>query len=262
MLIDFLDPTRWVILRYRPGSGGKFLCACLMTIDRISHWDHRVESGQITYQQWVDTQWQHREMDKWIAFEPLHDWHTTFFSRTFPRGNDLNDTDYNIAMNQYSSEYLKQVWTSGKLVLDFINKEPFPAWWQKSYHISLDAKKNCPIHKKFMLSKIYPWNPHTGMGTSMMDKPLQENKYQNARVFANQYEFGPFATVDDWYEFIWANDFRINFNLENPDLLLDDLLDYERLKSFISNTATDLDSQYNEQDLAYVYQHWMRKTHL
>lgn len=261
-MINFLDPSRWIILRYRPGSGGKFLCACLMTIDKISHWDSRVEYGQMTYRQWVDTQWQCQEITKWVAFEPLHDWDTTFFSRTFPRGNGISLEDYNISMNQTSSEYLKTVWQSEKILLDFMHKQKFPRWWQESYHITLDARKNCDIHKKFLLSKIYPWDPETGMGTSMMDKPLDENKYQNARVFANQYEWGPFANIDAWYEHIWTNDHRLNFDLPDADLLLDDLLDYQRLKSYIEKTASALNSQYNSTDLEYVYVYWMEKTRL
>ena len=214
-MIDFNDPGRWVILQYRPGTGGKFLCACLMTIDRIAHWDARVENKEITFKDWVDTQWLQPEQSKWIAYEPLHDWHTTFFSRTFPRGNNISLDEYNQSMNTAASPYLKQLWAGDHLILDFINKETFPSWWQNSYHITLDATPNCPQHKRFLLSKIYPYNPITKIGTSMMDKPLDENKYQNARVFANQYEFGPFESEDEWYNYIWKTDFRLNFKLNN-----------------------------------------------
>ena len=258
-MTNFNDPGRWVILRYRPGTGGKFLCACLMTIDRIAHWDARVEHKQITFKDWVDTQWQTPEQSKWIAYEPLHDWHTTFFSRTFPRGNSMSLDEYNQAMNSSASPYLKELWHSDKLILDFINKETFPQWWQESYHITLDAPLGSPTHKKFLLSKIYPYNKETKIGTSMMDKPLDENKYQNARVFANPYEFGPFDNEDAWYEYIWANDFRLNFNLDSNDLLVDDLLDYSQLKVYITKVARDLDSSFSQSDLDYLFNHWAIK---
>jgi hypothetical protein len=258
-MIEFNDPSRWVILRYRPGTGGKFLCACLMTIDKIAHWDARVEHKEITFQAWVDTQWRQPEQSKWIAYEPLHDWHTTFFSRTFPRGNNISLDEYNRAMNAGASPYLKQLWAGDKLILDFVNKETFPAWWQESYHITLDAEPNCPTHKKFLLSKIYPYNTETKMGTSMMDKPLDENKYQNARVFANPYEFGPFNSEDEWYDYIWKTDFRLNFNLNHSDLLVNDLLDYSQLRAYISKVACDLDSSFDESDLDYLFNYWAVK---
>lgn len=257
-MINFDDPGRWVILQYRPGTGGKFLCACLMTIDRIAHWDSRVEHNEITFKDWVDTQWLQPEQSKWIAYEPLHDWYTTFFSRTFPRGNDILLDEYNQAMNAGASPYLKELWAGNKLILDFVNKETFPIWWQDSYHITLDAEPNCPTHKKFLLSKIYPYNTETKMGTSMMDKPLDENKYQNARVFANPYEFGPFESEDAWYDYIWANDFRLNFNLDAHNLLVNNLLDYSQLRVYISKVANDLDSSFNESDLKYLFDYWTK----
>lgn len=258
-MIDFLDPSRWVILRYRPGTGGKFLCACLMTIDRIAHWDRRVEHGELTYQQWVDTQWNHSKNSLWIAFEPLHDWNTTFFSRTFPRGNDITLDQYNQDMNTYASDYLKHLWQSDKLILDFLHKQTFPSWWKESFHITLDARKNCNTHKTFLLSKIFPWDSTTGLGTSMMDKPLVENKYQNAKVFANQFEFGPFDNESQWYDYIWKTDFRLNFEIDQPTLWLDDLLNFSTLEKNIQKIALDLNSSYNPDDLRYVWEVWMNK---
>jgi hypothetical protein len=258
-MINFNDPKKWIILQYRPGTGGKFFSACLMTIEKISHWDFRVENKEITFKEWVNTQWNYDTPSKWIAYEPLHDWNTTFFSRTFPRGNDVSIDEYNKSMNSYASDYLKQIWATDKLVLDFINKENFPAWWRDSFHVTLDAQEKCPVHKDFLLSKIYPYDENTKLGTSMMDKPLEENKYQNARVFANQFEFGPFDTCDDWYNFIWKNDFRLNFNLSHCNLLLDDLIDYQKLKSHISKIAKELNSEFDESDLEYLFKYWIKK---
>ena len=259
-MINFHNPQRWVIAQYRPGTGGKFLAACLMTIDRIAHWDQRVENNSISYIDWVNEQWQQSTTDKWIAYEPLHDWNTRFFSRTFPRGNDISIDDYNIGMNTDASEYLRHLWTNtDKLILDFINKETLPAWWKDASIVKLDTHRGCTLHKKFLLSKLYPWNKQTKIGTNMMDAPLQENKSKNASVYQNQYEFGPFASEDEWYDFVWANDFRLNFNLTQPDIVLTNLLDFDALDLFISKTASNLGSNYQRSDLKYVWQYWIDK---
>lgn len=261
-MIDFNDPARWVILQYLPGSGGKFLCSALMTIDRISHWDYRVETGLMSFKDWVNTQWLKTNSDKWIAFEPLHDWHTTFFSRTFPRGNDITLEQYNNLMNETASQYLKNVWRSDKLLLDFLNKAEWPRWWANSKHITLSADKDNDTYRQFLLNKIYPYDPVTKIGEIMMDKPIDENKYQNARKFANQYKFGPFDNIDQWYDFIWKNDFRLNFNVNDADFNLIDLLDYQSLHRKISKIADDLDSNFNSDDLYYLFEYWMLKNSL
>jgi hypothetical protein len=227
----------------------------------VAHWDPRVESKQMSYQHWVNEQWQPSKNYKWIAHEPLHIWNIRFFSRTFPRGEDLDIDDYNKFMSS-SSEYFKDVWKSGKMVLDFIHKENVPQWWQKSKIIKLDAQSNCPVHRQFLLSKIYPFDPVTNKGMIMMDHPLAENPSPNARVYNNQYEFGPFSSEDEWYQHIWKTDFRLNFNIDSPDILLNDLLSWNSLSNFVTQVAKDLSTSVNYQDLRYVFDYWISRNDL
>jgi hypothetical protein len=259
---NFTDSSKWLILQYRPGAGGKFLCACLMTLDCVAHWDPRVERGDMSYQDWVRTQWIPSQQSKWIAFEPIHSWDNTFFSRTFPRGNNFNLNEFNQLVNQHSSDYFKEVWASDKLILDFLNKSTFPIWWEDANHVKLDATTHCSIHRQFLLNKIYPWDPVSGIGTVMMDKPLVENKYQNAKVFNNTYEFGPFDSEDQWYNYIWTNDFRLNFKINSPDILVTDLITWERLLKFINHLADTLNTKANLSDLKFVFEYWMDKNNL
>lgn len=257
-MVNYHNPGRWVIVQYRPGSGGKFLSAALMTIDKIAHWDPRVEYNQISYQDWVNEQWQHQQSDRWIAYEPLHKWDIRFFSRTWPRGENLSVEQYNDLLVN-SSQYFKDVWHSGKLVLDFLNKAYVPEWWRDSCILRLDAKINCPIHRQLLLSKIYPFDSNTRIGTFMMDHPLPENPSPNARIYNNQYEFGPFVDQDAWYEYIWKEDFRLNFKMQDPTMLLNDLLDFETLERYIQQISTNLNSSYNSDNLKYVWNVWIRK---
>lgn len=258
-MIDFDHPERWIILQYRPGSGGKFFCACLMTIDRITHWDPRVQHREITYQQWVRQQWTHPATEKWLAFEPMHKWHTRFFSRTFPRGNDISIQEYNKLMNQCASDYLRSVWHGNQLILDFVNQPNIPSWWQDSHQIQLDARRDCKMYKKFLLGKLYPFDPESKKGTVILDKGLAEERQDNAWLYENQCEFGPFDHEDQWYKFILENDFRLNFQLHNVDVWLTDLLDYDILLQKISAIAEDLASSFRSNDLEFVWKHWIEK---
>lgn len=254
---NYNDPSRWLILQYRPGAGGKFLCAALMTIDCVAHWDPRVEHQEITYKQWASEQWKNISDNNWIAREPLHIWDTRFFSRTFPRGEDLTIDHYNQLIHKTASEYFKEVWATDKIVLDFINKSNIPVWWENSHIVRLDSKINCPIHRQMLLSKIYPYDPVTGIGMFMMDHPLPENPSPNARVYKNQFEFGKFNNQDEWYRYIWEKDFRLNFTMPNEDLLLNDLLNFDSLNQIIQKISRDLNSKHNQSDLKYIWDIWM-----
>ena len=265
-MINYLNKDKWLILRYRPGSGGKFLSCCLLTINNVAHWDQRVEYNTLSFVDWVDTLW--NDSNIWFISEPMHEWNTTFFSRTFPRGNDLSLDDYNIQMNEHTTEYFNYVWKSNKLILDVYHRTDLPGWWQGSKNINLDARRNCPIHKKMLLAKLYPFNEQTNIGVSLMDKPLDYNtnnstQYEsniNAIKYCNQWEFGPFENKDQWYQQIWDNDFRINFPIGHVDFYLDQLFDFDQLNKFIATVASDLNSEYDKDNLQYIHNFWLDKS--
>lgn len=256
-MLNFLQPHRWLVLQYRPGSGGKFVSACLQTIQCIAHWDPMVEHGEISFIDWVNQQWTHKTADKWIAYEPLHVWETTFFSRTYARGNDLTLSEYNRLMNDQASSYLKEILMGEKLILDYMCRPSMPIWWEQANILKLDAPSDCEIYKNFLLNKIYPYDSITKKGVVMLDKPLDDNKYQNARLYNNQFEFGPFESADEWYHYIRFNDFKLNFPIENPDMFTKDLLDYSKVELFISQVASQFNSVFNKDDLKYLHEYWI-----
>lgn len=263
-MIDFNDPSKWAILQYRPASGGKFLCSCLLTIDRIAHWDYRVQHNELSFQSWVDSLWAD---GPWIIVEPMHDWGNTFFSRTFPRGNDLSLREYNQQMNSFASDYTKEIWASDLLLLDFINKKDFPSWWKHSYHLRLDANIDHKIYQQLLLSKLYPYDPINKISYSLMDKPIEYSSTNktltesnnNAVKYSNTWKFEDFQSEDQWYSYILENDFRINFPIERPDIYLEQLLDFTQLEKFIAGVAQQLNSRYNRIDLQYIHNFWLDK---
>ncbi len=258
-MINFNQPTRWLILQYRPGAGGKFLLSCLQTIDKVAHWDPRVEHKEMSFTAWVDQQWTQCGSDKWIAYEPMHTWDSTFFSRTYPRGNNISINEYNRLMNKHANPYLKEVLSGDKLILDYVCKATLPVWWTTSTILKLDAPIDCDVYKRFLLGKIYPYNSKSKKGTVMLDKPLSDNKYQNAKLYNNQYEFGPFESADDWYRHIRFNDFKLNFKIDNPDIFTKNLLNYDLLETHIDQIAKQLNSKFDKDNLNYLFNYWIKK---
>ncbi len=263
-MINFNNPSKWVILRYRPASGGKFLCSCLLTINKIAHWDKRVQSGKLSFQSWVDGLWND---GPWIVAEPMHDWGNTFFSRTFPRGNDITVEEYNIQMNANATDYAKEIWDSELLLLDFINKKEFPNWWKDSFHLSLDADVTSRTYRQLLLTKLFPYDFENKLGYSLMDKPINYSSTNktlvesniNATKYSNPWQFKSFDSEDDWYKHVLEHDFRINFDLDQPNIYLEQLLDFTHVEEFISKVAIDLNSSYNKEDLQYIHNFWLDK---
>lgn len=239
---------KWVILIYRPGSGGKFLCSCLLTIDRIAHWDQRVEQGDKSWNQWVDELW--KDTDNWFDTEPLHSWDMKFFSRQFPRNIQMTTNEFKEKLELNSSDYLKQIYYSDKLILDFYHQEQIPEWWSDSYFLRLDADLSKTIYKKMLLSKNYKWDESSKLGIICADKPHVSTK------FTNQWKFGPFKNQDHWFDYITTTDSRLNFKISKPDITLDQLIDFDCLKQFIEKVSNDLESTFNEENLKALHSKW------
>jgi hypothetical protein len=252
-MTNYIDPTKWIILQYRPGSGGKMLLLCLMTIESIAHWDPEVEYNNITHTESLSKYW---HSNKWLTTEPLVQWHSKFYSRMYPRGNDITLNQYNDLMNQYADDHFKKCWSSGKFILDFSHKTHIPTWHNGSMFLKLDAMYDDPIYKKMLLYKLFPWDNSTGIGTFLGNKP-NINVSENTLKFKNQFEFGPFDDETIWYKFIW--DKFLNFKIDNPDLTLTDLLNFEKVEEFIDSIANKLKSKYNANDLFNTHAYWISK---
>ena len=257
-MINYIDPKRWIILQYRPGSGGKMLMLCLMTIDKIAHWDPDVENGLIDHCDSLLKYWNDNSMSTWLKTEPLVHWHSEFYSRTFPRGDNIGLEEYNTLMNAIKNDYFKLCWGKGKVILDFLHKSQVPSWHQGSTILRLDANADDVLYQKIVLSKLFPWNPITKIGTCLLDHPMI-NQSNNVNKFKNQFEFGPFQDSKTWLNFVFENFRQFNFEMDAPDLLFRDLLDFNKVENFISNTAKHLLSSYDKTALRKTHEYWMSK---
>ena len=240
---------KWVILIYRPGTGGKFLCSCLLTIERIAHWDQQVEQSTKSWNQWIDELW--KDTDNWFDTEPLHCWDTKFFSRQFPRNIDMTENEFNEKLILHSSDYLKKIYNSDKLILDFYHQEQIPTWWSDSYILRLDADSSKELYKKMLLSKNYIWEESSKLGIICADKPHVSTE------FTNQWKFGPFENKDCWFDYITTTDSRLNFKIDKPDITLDQLVDFNCLKQFIETVSINLESTFSEENLKALHSKWM-----
>lgn len=236
------------------------MCLALTTIDRVAHWDRRVETAQISFEDFVQGLWQPQKKDLWLANEPITDWGLTFFSRTMPRGENLSIKDFDLACYQHSTDYFKEIWNSGKIILDFLNKDKIPVWWKNTKIICLDADISAARYRQRLLEKLYLWDPSTLMGFSMMDKPMPEQKYHNAILFNNKWQHGPFETSDQWLDWVISNDSRINFTMRSAaDITMDNLLDYTEVTALIEQVANELGSDFQENNLRFLHQHWVAR---
>lgn len=253
-MLNYDDLSRkWLILTYRPGTGGKFLCACLLTIDKVAHWIPEVEYDHNNWDKWIDQLWS--DPDNWMSKEPLHQWNIKFFSRQFDRGSDLSLDEFYTRLKTQSSEYFKEVLKSDKIILDFYHQTHLPPWWKNSYNFKLD-KGSDQLWKEMLSHKNYVWDDTNKIGTVCVDKA-----HQHITSYNNQWQFTEFDNKEQWLDFIIKNDKRLNFSLDNPDITLDQLLNLKDLLDFVGRVATHLGSSYNKEIVEKIYKKWIEQNH-
>lgn len=256
-MINFADPSRWLVVQYKPGCGGKFLIIALTTIDRVASWEPKVQIGDMDWKDYVDGLWNTTDENDWMDTEPEEPWGLGFFSRTMSRGRDLSIDSFNNLASHSGSKYFFSIYEQNLIYIDFCHGLSLPKWWQDAKVVKLDAKLNDPIWKEQILKKVCIWNEQNKIGSKIIDKPWSEDCME-AR-YNNQWQFTNFDNKDTWLNWAIGSDDRLNYELTNPDIYLNDLFDFNCLNNHVKKIAKSLDSPYNIDNLRYLYEHWVGK---
>ena len=186
-----------MILNYPAGAGGKFIGNCLFLFDQVAHW-HNVQGQQATVDYFQknllneDPLWTNRELN--------NQWNINFFSRCYPRNNNLTCAEFNALVDQHSSDYFKQCWNQKSSIVDFWCKPTLPEFWQQAKTVTI-VLDDIEIYKNLVLSKLYRIDRQQNKIISILDSPqvaTHDNK-KNVEMFNNPYEFD-LTDLDDFFE--------------------------------------------------------------
>jgi hypothetical protein len=79
--------NQWLIVSFSPGAGGKFLSNCFMQYDKIAHW-HGIMPKMDRVNYFLNSLPDNNN-DSWIKKEMTPSWGLNFFSRLYPRNNNM-----------------------------------------------------------------------------------------------------------------------------------------------------------------------------
>lgn len=256
-MINYADPHRWLVIQYKPGCGGKFLATAYSTIDCVASWQPAYQSGKISWTDYIDSLWNYNKETDWMDCEPQEPWGLSFFSRSVPRGKNLSVNDFNTLASTHGSEYFFDVYNQGLIFVDFYHSASLPDWWKSAYVTKLDADMQDPLWHKQLLQKVCVWDEKQKLGMKIIDKPWTEDCME--AKFDNKWRFDNFSDKQSWLNWAIQSDNRLNFELPHPDIYLNDLFDFNCLNNHVKKIAQTLKSQYNIDNLRYLYDHWVGK---
>lgn len=215
---------KFVIVRFAPGSGGKFLSTLLQLSPSINPWDSQIHSNQVV--EWFKNHFT-EDFVNWLKIEPEVPYQTNFVSNRFNRGDNINTQE---ALELLSDDQIFQKhWNNDKKICLISNKSRVPNWIQGQCQIvnliidDVQSKKwtsRCRLNKQFL--------KHGDQWIIKQDHPdfCSSTRSLLAKQFNNPTTFSG-TTVDFLRQYI-VNDPLIKIFTNKAAVLADESNQYEQ----------------------------------
>ena len=221
---------QWTIIKYPAGSGGKFIGNCLFLFDKVAHWHGitgKLDIVNYFKQNMLDNSklWLHKELN--------HRWNLNFYSRMYPRGNNILEEEFNKLIDLEASEYFHKSWENNFDIIDCFHKPILPAFLKYANSVTI-VVDDIEIYKNLALSKLYVIDYNRNIITSLLDSPVHvatDNNKSMAKLFNNQYEF-PLFDIDEFFEtnvksMPWLQPWlNINIDINKFTIKISELINY------------------------------------
>ena len=160
-----------LVVTYPHGAAGKFFLTTLTLFDSVAFWNSDVQHGRKDFMSWFNGCWP-VVTQTWVKYEPNQPWALNFYSRTYNRGNDLSQDEYNHQVEDFDSDYFFECWNKGLVIADHFHKRSVPAFYNQAKRIEILVTDECmPAYKKMIGEKVWAWDESTKSGISLLDLP-------------------------------------------------------------------------------------------
>lgn len=152
---------KFIVVRFAPGSGGKFISTLLQLSPDVNPWSNEIHSSQA--EAWFKSRFS-GDFVNWLKLEPEIPYQTNFVSNRFDRGNDIT-TDTALTLLNNDSLF-QEHWHNNKKICLILNKSQIPQWIQGNCSIvnvvvdGVDSKKwvnRCRLNKQFLRKNNNTW---------------------------------------------------------------------------------------------------------
>ena len=122
--------NKFLLVRYAPGSGGKFLSCCLQLSPSVNCWDPTLEQIKNSSADLI-LKWFHKHFTQdWINYlklEPEVPYKLDFISNRFDRGNEVDIATLLKKIQQNHDQYFLDHYYNNKNIVLILNKSTIPA---------------------------------------------------------------------------------------------------------------------------------------
>jgi len=262
-----------IVVRYPNGAGGKFFITCLFLFDHVAHWDKSVQDGKRSHMDWFKSAWPN-DISQWSIHEPNIPWDTMFFSRRFPRNNNITCDEFNQLVTDHASDYFFECWNNGLKITDHFHKKTRTQFHELAdlIEITLPNNHSVELYKEMVKQKLWLWDEETKTVISTLDHPDYCHDNTNLKhklEWKNKDTFTNYNTFDDFFY-----DVLIRYNTIGPFVKTDPdpsaivsfdfayLYQFESLLSVIEKLETYYNQKVDYDKLRQMHTIWREKSRI
>jgi hypothetical protein len=256
------DTDNWILIKYPPGAGGKFIASCLMLFDNVAKWSKNTTTQKETVTWYknslpvADEIWFQKEVDTpWVL--PA--------SRLWPRGADLTNSEFWKKFNDNIDPWIQQCFNDNKFIVDFWHKQQRPPWWSHATWVNI-VVDDVQLYKDLLFSKVFHYDKQTKRLTWLSQAPGlgRPTTLIYKSVFQNQWHWSDVESRDQCYNdiIIKIPGFNWNFSLIDSEncIALSDMFDVDKLETFLLKFENILKSELDTDQFRELHQSWVNAT--
>jgi len=180
---------KFLVVRFSPGGGGKFLCTCLQASADVHPWERNLAKAKQdgTVLDYFKTKFTHNKVD-WQKIEPEVPYQIqTFSSNRYPRGEDISFSQ--------AQEYLKDDkifqdhYNNAGRINVILNKSVVPKWLQGQsdiVNIHIDNKQSLRWYRIARITKMFVREGNSYIIKQEHPAWLNAKRSKNASKFDNE----------------------------------------------------------------------------
>lgn len=256
------DTDRWILIKYPPGAGGKFIASCFMLFNNVAHWSTQTVTQEQTVA-WYKTSLPNKK-EIWFQKEIDTPW-VLPASRLWPRGEELTKSEFWQKFNDDLDPWFRKCHDDNKFIIDFWHKQQKPNWWSQATWVNI-VVDNVNLYKDLLFSKVFDYNKETKTITWLSQLPNlgRPATLLNKSIFQNQWLWTDIESRDQFYNDVivkipgFAWDFSL-VDLENH-ILLSEIFDVDKLETFLLKFEDIFKSNFNTHRFRELHQSWINAT--
>ena len=252
------NTNQWTIFNYPIGSGGKVLATYFLQFKKMAHWSAQSLTTTESIAWYINSLPNKDEL--WPIKEIDTPWKLPTISRSWPRGADTTEAEFNQLVPKIKNEYFHRAWDQGLIIPDFWHKTQRPVWRSQANWIGIYID-DMNLYKKLLFSKLFEFKNNTV--TDILQRPDtgDQERRQFKQQFKNAWQWKNIDNIDEFFEttishFPWYTCWDFIAEPRIPTITVTELFDVDKVCDFLLQFEDQYEQKIDRDFVKSIHHAW------